>query len=154
LILYADTSALVKLVVTEEGSDTMRDAVDASERLTSSVLAYIELRAAMAAAFRDGRIAAKRRDDVVLALEQLWGTVSEIAVGDPVLRSVGDMAEHHELRACDAVHLASLSLIGHHEATTFACWDKELRTAARRLGFALVPGEEQQNHATREAQTS
>jgi uncharacterized protein len=46
LILYLDTSALVKLYVDEVGSNIVRQAVADSNHLTTSLLSYTETRSA------------------------------------------------------------------------------------------------------------
>ena len=50
MILYADTSALFKILVNEKGTDEAAAALDASELVASAEIAYVELRAALAAA--------------------------------------------------------------------------------------------------------
>lgn len=57
----------------------------------------------------------------------------------PLIRTAGDLAEQMRLRAYDAVHLAALRRLGEPGRVTFACWDADLREAARRLGYALIP---------------
>lgn len=139
MIVYADTSALVKLVLEEEGSVEMRAMGQRTERLASVALAYPEFRAAVAAAVRDGRIPNARRDQTVLELERLWAQVFEIELDRPLLRAAGDLAEAHALRGYEAVHLAALVQIGGPDLITFACWDIDLRSAAQALGYTLVP---------------
>ena len=48
MIGYVDTSSLVKLYVEEEGSRRVRDFVERSELVATSVVAYPEARAALA----------------------------------------------------------------------------------------------------------
>jgi hypothetical protein len=43
------------------------------------------------------------------------------------------------LRADDAVHLAGAASFAAGEELDFACWDKELREAARKQSFVLIP---------------
>jgi predicted nucleic acid-binding protein len=50
--VYFDSSALVKLVVQEEGSDLAADLWDSCDAALASRLAYPEVRAALAAAGR------------------------------------------------------------------------------------------------------
>lgn len=139
MIVYADTSGLAKLLLEEEGSPEMRSAAIAAERLASVAIAYVELRAALAAALRLGRVPSVRRDTLATELEQLWSGVSDIAVDDVLLRRAGDLAERMRLRAYDAVHLAALLEMRNPEELVFACWDSDLRRAARELGYRLLP---------------
>ena len=48
MILYLDTSSLVKLYVDEPGSEDVLRLVDQAELVTTSVVAYAEARAALA----------------------------------------------------------------------------------------------------------
>lgn len=139
MIVYADTSALAKLLLDEDGSEEMIATTARAELLGSAAIAYIELRAALAAAIRDGRIAAGLRHRIVQALERVWEGVSEVTLDRPLLRDAGDLAERMQLRGYDAVHLAALQELGSPDAVTFACWDSELRRAAHALGYAVVP---------------
>ncbi len=56
LIVYFDTSALVKLVFDEPGSELAAELWDRAEAVVSSQLIYPEARAAVASAHRQGRV--------------------------------------------------------------------------------------------------
>ena len=58
-LVYFDSSAFVKLVVEEEDSDLAATLWDGGDAAVSSRLAYPEVRATLAAAGRDGRLAAE-----------------------------------------------------------------------------------------------
>ena len=53
MILYLETSNLVKLYVREKDSEAVRVSVEASEAVATSVLAYAEARAAFARKLRE-----------------------------------------------------------------------------------------------------
>lgn len=139
MIVYADTSALAKLLLEERGSTEMVAIIRDAERLVSAAIAYVELRAALAAAFRLGRIRPPLRDNFMAVLERLWSNTYEVAVDRALLRQAGNLAEQMRLRAYDAVHLAALCESGEPGDLAFACWDGDLRNAARELGYHLVP---------------
>ena len=67
-LAYFDSSALVKLVVQEEGSDLAADLWDSCDAALASRLAYPEVRAALAAAGRNHDLG---HDDLDTA-EQAW----------------------------------------------------------------------------------
>jgi len=72
-------------------------------------------------------------------LDNLWRALYVHAITTTLLVRAADTARSHSLRAYDAVHLAgALSLVA-GESLRFACWDKELRSAAQENSFALVP---------------
>ncbi len=139
MIAYADTSALMKLLVSETGSAEMRNLAASAEAVATATIAYVELRAAIAAAVRDRRIRRSRRDRVVAEIERLWSQVLTIGVDEALLRHAGDLAEMMGLRAYDAIHLAAVEAAGGPGGIEFACWDNDLRKAASSLGYNLFP---------------
>ena len=139
MILYGDTSALAKLVIDEPGTAEMFSAVNNAELLVSVAIAYVELRAAVAVALRDGRLSSDRRNTAMLFWEDLWQSMSEVPVDRPLLRHAGDLAESMRLRSYDAVHLAALLQCGAPGEVAFACWDTDLRRVAGELGYSLIP---------------
>jgi predicted nucleic acid-binding protein len=134
VIVYADSSALVKLLLREDGSSEFSELVESCDVLFSVAIAYVELRAALAAAARGGRIPADQRGVMTDRLESVWRNVSEITVDAPLIREAGDLAEVHALRGYDAVHLAGYSRVSDDTGISFACWDERLREAARVIG--------------------
>jgi predicted nucleic acid-binding protein len=72
-------------------------------------------------------------------LESLWRGIDSHAVNDALLAKAAESARTHSLRAYDAVHLAGALSFAIGEDLEFACWDKELRSAAKKHGFTLVP---------------
>jgi len=72
-------------------------------------------------------------------LENIWRGIFSHVVNDALLAKASESAQTHSLRAYDAVHLAGALLFATGEELDFACWDKELRRAARKQGFALIP---------------
>jgi predicted nucleic acid-binding protein len=140
VIVYADTSALAKLLLVEEGTAEMQAKVSAATTVTCAAIGYVELRAALAAAIRHGRVPPASREEVRRVLERQWTRILEITLDEPLLRDAGDLAERMGLRAYDAVHLAGLRESGMPGEVNFACWDANLRRAAEQLGYSLVPG--------------
>lgn len=132
MILYLDTSALVKLYVDEDDAMLVRDAVSDAQLVGTSEIAYVELRSALARRYREGAIdgAAYRR--VVRDIDADWQQLFLIVVSSQLARNAGGIAETYRLRAYDAIHLASSLVLQTHaeEPVTFACWDKSLQTSA------------------------
>jgi predicted nucleic acid-binding protein len=141
VILYADTSALVKLYVTEPGSTQVRAAVQRCVALCSHAIAYVEMRAAFAGAERRGRLNAAGLARLVSAFEQDWETMRKIRADTPLLRRAGALAESEKLRAYDAIHLAAAERAAHTLAGLpfrFAAFDEPLNRAAAALGLSLI----------------
>lgn len=137
--LYADTSGLAKILLNEPDGEDLVAVFRAPVSTASAAIAYVELRAAVAAAARQGRVPANQREDYARALEDLWALVDEVPVEAGLIRQAGNLAEGFGLRGYDAVHLAALQAAGDPGEIVFACWDRTLRGAASGLGYELLP---------------
>ncbi len=142
MILYLDTSSLVKLYVEEDGSDEVRELAGNGQTISSSWVAYAEARSAFARRYRGGGVSileyGKRVDD----FERDWGGYLKLDVHSQVLRTAGQLTEKHGLRALDAIHLASaLDLKGGSTtpplAVVFSSADRRLQEAARAEGLEV-----------------
>lgn len=138
MIVYFDSSAFLKLVVEEDGSDLAAALWDGCDAAVSSRLAYPEVRAALAAAGRDHRLDLADQGRAEAAWEGYWAATRAVELTEPVTAHAGDLASQHALRGADAVHLASLLAVG-TAGTLFAVWDQRLRTGARSVGAQVAP---------------
>lgn len=137
-IVYFDSSALVKLVVEEAGSDTSAALWDGADAVMSSGLAYPEVRAALGAARRGGRISRRSLARAKTSWERFWDALAIVQSNRGVLMAAGDIAERQSLRGYDAVHLASALTVG-GEQLVMAVWDVRLRDAAMASGLSIAP---------------
>jgi predicted nucleic acid-binding protein len=126
-LLYADTSALVKLVLAEPETGALVAYLESAGQLVTSRVGTVELR-------RVGRrpdADPDRADAVAASLDviELDPRVEGIAIAlDPTLRSL------------DAVHLATALAIG-ERLEGVLCYDARLAAAASRAGLSVVaPG--------------
>ena len=137
-LVYFDSSAFVKLVVEEAGSDLVADLWDGCDAALSSRLAYPEVCAALAASGRnheldeDGRVMAEQ------AWEEYWAATRPVELTAPVERHAGRLVRLHSLRGADAVHLASALAIGDPELI-FSVWDRRLHAGARSAHLRVAP---------------
>lgn len=128
MIIYVDTSALLKRVVVEEESEAVTRALARSaasgDLLTSSALTWVEVHRALrrAEVANTGQLA----DDALSGIDRfpLRPVVLDRA------RTVGPAA----LRSLDAIHLASAVLMRADQLLTF---DQRLAAAAREEGIAV-----------------
>ena len=95
MILYLDTSALVKLVVDERGSDAVDALVATTEYAVSSVIAYAECRSAIARAGNARRVDAAA---AVRSLDRVWDAVQTVDVDLRLSARAGELAGRHLLR--------------------------------------------------------
>jgi predicted nucleic acid-binding protein len=140
VILYLDTSALVKLYVAESGTESVATAAERATALVTVRITYAEARAAFARHARTkglGRGALRR---VVRQLDEEWGQYSIVEVSDALVRRAGVLAERHHLRGYDAVQLsAAVDLrLGGATDVAFASFDSRLNHAARHEKLGLL----------------
>jgi len=129
VILYLDTSALVKLVVEERGSAAVDALVATTEYAVSSVIAYAECRSAIARAGQARRVDAAA---AVRSLDRVWDAVQTLDVDLRLSTRAGELASRHLLRGMDALHLASaLEVVAPELPVAFATFDPALARAAR-----------------------
>lgn len=107
-IVYFDSSAFVKLVVEEEGSDLAAALWDGCDTAVSSRLAYPEVRAALAAAGRAHRLDPDARRAAEVAWEEFWSATRAVELTETIAAHAGQLAGEYALRGADAVHLASV----------------------------------------------
>jgi predicted nucleic acid-binding protein len=137
-IVYFDSSAFVKLVVEEDGSDLAAALWDGCDAAVSSRLAYPEVCATLAAAGRDKRLDPTDQQRAEAAWEAYWAATRAVELTEAVTADAGRLAGLHALRGADAVHLASVLAVGATD-TVFAVWDRRLRAGASAAGVHLAP---------------
>ena len=142
-LLYLDTSAWLKLYVEEAGSEEVRAAVDRAEQVCTHLIAYAELRAALAKAERMQRLSAEQKAQVLPVVERDWQTLNIILPTEMLVKRAGFMADRFGLRGYDCLHLAAaeaISLQVMPQPLGFACFDLHLNESAANLGMpVLIP---------------
>ena len=142
MILYLDTSALLKLYVREEGRNFVAEAVEVAERVAASTVAYAEARAGLARRWREGDFTEDEYQGSVSDLDQDWRTYDRLAVSNLVAFRAGELAERHASRGFDSIHLASaLRLSERFEDLQFLAFDNRLNDAAREAHLSVYGSE-------------
>jgi predicted nucleic acid-binding protein len=137
-IVYFDSSAFVKLLVEEDGSELAAALWDGCDAAAASRLAYPEVRAGLAAARRDRRLTTADHQHAEAAWEDYWAATRMVELTEAVAGRAGQLAADYALRGADAVHLASVLAIG-ADHTLLAAWDQRLSAGARAAGVEVVP---------------
>ena len=141
MILYLDTSALVKRYFKEPFSEAVITRWQEAEEIVTSSVAYAE---ALAAFYRKKR--ATGFDDVLMEnivadLQADWSGFIRIQVTDELNQYVDKAIKAYPLRGFDAIHLAS-AMIMHEKFPVeflFVCFDQKLTQAAQTEGFQTFP---------------
>jgi uncharacterized protein len=137
-LVYFDSSALVKLLVDEEGSDLAAALWDGCDAVLSSRLAHPEVSVALAAARRAGDLDDKGSAAAQRIWGEFWPAIRPVELTHSVERHAGKLAGRHALRGADAVHLASALAID-STALVVAVWDRRLHAEAMAEGLAVAP---------------
>jgi predicted nucleic acid-binding protein len=141
---FADSSALVKLYADEKDFEPIRQL----GALAVSQIARVEVPAALWRKQRMGELAAGHVLLLTADFEaDYYGTAEEqprfasVMTTNAVLDQAARLTATHGLRAYDAVELSSALAARDADphCTTFAAFDRTLRTAAAAEGFALMP---------------
>lgn len=145
MIVFADSSAVVKLYADEQDHQLIRD----QGTLVVSALARVEVPAAIWRKHRMGELDPADATILVAAFEADYhGSAQDqprfgvLAVTATVLDAAAALAGVHGLRAYDAVQLASAKAAAEAipDCRTVAAFDGTLRAAAAKEGFTLLPG--------------
>ena len=134
MIVYLDTSSLVKLYLpSESNGDEVRQTLDAADTAATSAIAYVEALSAFTRQRRERRLSMSVFDVIKSDFEQDWFHYQIVHVTMPLLSEAGRLAERHALRALDAIHLASyLELFRSTDgAVELSTYDRQLGIAAR-----------------------
>ena len=127
-MIYVDSSAIAKLILTEPESAALREYV-AVGTLASSAILRTEL----------PRAVARREPAKLVEAMQLLHRVALLSADDAVLDSAARLGPP-SLRSLDAIHLAS-ALELRDELTAFVAYDERLLDAASALGLPVAsPG--------------
>lgn len=137
-IVYFDSSALVKLLVDEDGSDLAAQLWDGCDAALSSRLAYPEVRAALAAANRNHVLDNRGLRSALADWEEFWAATRAVELTADVERRAGELAQRHALRGADAVHLASALTVPRSQLVV-AVWDRRLHVGAIAQGVVVAP---------------
>ena len=138
MIVYLDTSALIKIYVAEVGQGLVLERLRGGNQIATALITYVEMFAAFARLEREERI---RPADYRLLAEQLeenWLSYWTVDLSRSVVQRASRLARRHRLRGYDAVQLSSaLELRGDAEIE-FVSFDRHLNAGARREGLSIA----------------
>jgi len=126
-VTYVDSSAIVKLVIRESESASLKAYLRRREPLVCSALARTEVMRALLP-LGDATI---RRGQTVLSRFEL------VRLGQRVLDRAGNLRPYR-LRSLDAIHLATADLLGDRDQTLIVTYDRRMADAAEDLGWRVA----------------
>jgi predicted nucleic acid-binding protein len=138
VIAYFDTSALLKLVIAEEGADQALLLWQEASEVVVSRLAWPEAVAALAAAHPGRRVSDEGYRAAAKALRRCFERCTLVSMADSLVDQAADLAAGYDLRAVDAIHLATALAVLEPDSL-FVTWDRRLRVAGVQAGLASAP---------------
>lgn len=141
MILYLDTSALVKRYVAEPGSSQVEALIAQAEAVGTVVVSRVEVAAALAKATRIGAVTHEAAAKALRLFNDHWETLLRLQLGEPLAARAAGLAWEHGLRGYDAVQLAA-ALVWREslgETVIMATYDRELWRASRASGLSPWP---------------
>ena len=139
MIVYFDTSSLIKLYVEEEGSFAVRELMASVEGAASSNVLRVELRGSLARMLRSSRLDGSAYDRARADFEQDWPAMTIVPATGVVVEQAAELAERHFLKTLDAIHIASaLALSRRGEELVLSSWDRPLLDAAVAEGIRVI----------------
>lgn len=138
MILFCDTSALVKLYILEDSSREMQTLAVAATTIAVCRITWAEMMAALARRAREFPSDAKEIETVRNRLQTDWPRYAVVELTQPLVELAGEFADTFALRGYDSVQLAAAHTLqlSAGEEVQFACFDIRLSKAARILGMS------------------
>lgn len=141
MIIYFDSSALVKRYVEEQGSSDVLDWMDDSDLTGTALVTRAEIAAAITRATRLHHVSLEHSRKSLEVFRAEWSGLHRLPVTEALVARADGLACEHNLPGYDAIHLASAltwqDLI--ELPVTVVTYDRELAAAARASGMAVLP---------------
>lgn len=138
MILYLDTSSLVKLYVQEAHSGMVREWVKEAEIVATCRVAYPETMSAMNRRFRNGDLSPKEYELLVKEFSREWNHLAAIDFDE---LEAGRLVKKYGLHGFDAIHLSSAKLLKASQGNihlSFSSFDEKLNTSASAEGLTVL----------------
>jgi uncharacterized protein len=137
MILYADTSSLVKLYVEEAGSDAVRELVRKADMVASCRVALPEMVSALTRRYHNRQIETPLYELLIQAVRNDWKHLVVLEFDEQL---AADLVKRHALRGYDAVHLASAVQLSNKDQVNmvFSSYDHQLMQAAKDEGLVTT----------------
>jgi uncharacterized protein with PIN domain len=97
MVIYMDTSAWLKVDVSEKGHDLVGAAIASAKLVATSTIAYAEVRAGLARRMREGEFTSHEYADIIDGLGKDWITFARVPVLDHVAYRAGEWAHRLNL---------------------------------------------------------
>jgi uncharacterized protein len=141
VIIYLDTSALVKQYIQERSSGAVAEIIIAAENSGTAIITHVEMASALSRAVRSDLIL---QNEARAAWEDFlsdWPFLTRLKLSSQLIERAAALAWDYRLRGYDAVHFACALLwqetLG--AAVTLATFDHDLWEAGQKAGMSVWP---------------
>lgn len=134
---YFDSSAFVPLLVDEPSTERCTSVWSASVEVVSSVVTFVEVHAAFAAALRSRRLDATQHRRAIAEFSGIWQSVTQVAVDDAMIRHAATLTTSHRLRGYNALQCATACAAATDDLVAVS-GDRDLLRAWSELGFVTI----------------
>lgn len=140
MILFCDTSALIKLYIVEESSDKLKALVQDAEAVAVCRIAWAEAYAALSRRAREVPEDTSVIEQAKAALAADWSRFVIMEIDQSLVERAGEYADMFALRGYDSVQLAAAFETAQisQSSVFFACFDTRLNKAAKLLGLLCL----------------
>ncbi|MDP1524993.1 MAG: type II toxin-antitoxin system VapC family toxin [Rhodocyclaceae bacterium] len=140
MILFCDTSALIKLYIKEAFSAEVQAEAAMAQAIAVSRIAWAEIMAALARRARENPVDVDAIETVRAQLRIDWPGLAIVEVTQSLVELAGEYADTFALRGYDSVQLAAARQLQEaaSEELCFASFDNRLQKAAKVLGMRTL----------------
>ena len=141
MILYLDTSALVKRYLVEAGTAEVIQWIGKARPTSTSLVTRAEMGAAITKAVRMTWISAEQGQYALEWFRSEWETLGRLPVSEATVSRADELACMHGLRGFDSIHLACALIYRDslREAVTLATYDRVLWQASKAESLLVLP---------------
>ncbi len=139
MIYYFDTSALLKELTYEKGSESVIDIINSGYPIYSSIVIYPEALFALRCKMQRNEIKNKEFQEGVTKFENRWQALNIIGL-DHILPLLKSEVMKYPMRALDAIHLASALWMKENITLNFkiVCSDNDLLSFSTKEGLDVI----------------
>jgi predicted nucleic acid-binding protein len=131
---YIDSSALLKLYVSEPETDVAFEVIHRFRVWTTGRHTLVEVRRNLTRLLSGRDLSAARR-----AFSDDWGNVTVIELDGSTCEHAAKLAEQAGIKSLDALHLGAAAVAGAADGLPIITFDRRVKEAALSLGWAVLP---------------
>lgn len=144
MIIFIDSSALVKRYIIEHGREKVNSLIEDASLVTVSRLAYPEVLSALVRRRATLKLTDEEFVTLLCGFRNDWEQLTVFDMDDETMQYVDSAIENHRLRGADGIHLSTALRIRKALSPdlVFVASDRELLAAARKERFKVINPQE------------